>query len=271
MSGKGTGRTPNITLKLSKMHILNCFGMQPMFVKNGKIDESFVGFVYRVGSKLNVTGKQQQLHKWRLGEENNEILRNAFHINDADRNVVKTLLQDRTFTFKQNGNLDDLMTPEKFPLLKDILLMHMKRIKYYTMMWTGNFIITSRKDLYYSNPFALKDVKEYTPYLVSEDLLPRNVLILGHSNNNSFMTPYVACPLFDKEIFDDLCSMNNIDVRQFEINPSKRYPLIEKQLNLYSLYQSYLDNIEVPYWYIETFRNPVKTRQKAYYTTLFFD
>ena len=33
----------------------------------------------------------------------------------------------------------------------------------------------------------------------------------------------------------------------------------------------YLDNVEVPYWYIETFRNPTKTRQKAYYTTLYFD
>lgn len=46
---------------------------------------------------------------------------------------------------------------------------------------------------------------------------------------------------------------------------------IDKYLTLYSLYQSYLDNVDVPYWYIETFNNPVKTRQKAYYTTLFFD
>ena len=227
--------TPNISLKLSKLHILNSFGMQPIFVNKGKIDESFIGFVYRQGTQHNQIGEMKQLHKWRLGAENDEILKNSFHINDADKNVINLLLNERTFTFKQNGNLDELMKPENFHLLKDILLLHMKRIKYYTMMCMGNFLITSRQDLYYSKPFLSKDVKDYTPYLVSESLLPRNVIILGHSNH-SFRTPYVACPLFDKVIFDDLCSMNGIDVRQFEINPSKRYPLIEKQLNFYSLY-----------------------------------
>ena len=109
-------------------------------------------------------------------------------------------------------------------------------------------------------------------YLVHESILPSNVIIMGHSNKNSFKTPYVACPLIDKNHFDELCRMNNINLRDFDdINPKDRYPLIQKNFDLYSLYQSYLDNIEVPYWYIESFNNPVKTRQKAYYTTLFFD
>lgn len=46
----------NISLKLSKMHILNSFGMQPIFVNKGKIDESFVGFVYRQGTQHNQIG-----------------------------------------------------------------------------------------------------------------------------------------------------------------------------------------------------------------------
>ena len=114
-------------------------------------------------------------------------------------------------------------------------------------------------------------MKNYTVYLVDEKILPRNVLILGHSDVNSFRNPYVAVPLIDKNHFDEICRLNNIDLDSFSIDPEKRYPIIEKRANLYSLYQSYLDNIEVPYWYIETFRNPVKTRQKAYYTTLYFD
>ena len=65
--------------------------------------------------------------------------------------------------------------------------------------------------------------------------------------------------------------MNGINIKDFPYRMNKRYPMIDRQLNLYSLYQSYLDNVDVPYWYIETFRNPTKTRQKAYYTTLFFD
>lgn len=266
------GKTPKITLSIPKMHILNCFGMQPVFVKDGKIDESFMGFVYRVGAVTNFTGKMHQLHKWRLGDENQVILDNAFHIKDADKHVVNTLLDGRTFAFKQNGNLDELMKPENFPKLKDILLMHMKRIKYYTMMCQGNFMITSRRDLYNAKLFNLTEVRCFMPYLVSEDILPRNMVILGHSDHNSFRTPYVACPLFDKRKFDELCKMNGIDLKELtKIDTKKKYPLIDKQVSLYSLYQSYLDNVEVPYWYIETFCDPVKTRQKAYYTVLVFD
>lgn len=65
--------------------------------------------------------------------------------------------------------------------------------------------------------------------------------------------------------------MNNINLNDIGYDMSLLNPLIDRQLNLYSLYQSYLDNVDVPYWYIETFNNPTKTRQKAYYTTLYFD
>ena len=245
--------------------------MQPLFVENNRIFESFIGFVYSVGTVNFKTGKMHQLHKYRLRDENNEILKNTFHISQADKMVVNTLLNERTFTFKQNASLDSLLKDENENKLKEILLLHFERIKYYTMMCKGNFIITSRKELYNKITFQCSDIRNYKCYLVDEEILPRNILILGHASYNSFRSPYVACPLIDKTHFDEICKMNDINVGNFVPDKSSRYPLIEKQLNLYSLYQSYLDNVEVPYWYIETFNNPVKTRQKAYYTTLFFD
>jgi hypothetical protein len=164
-------------------------------------------------------------------------LKNAFHISNADREVVKLLLNDRTFTFKQNGSLDELLKKENLPKLKEILLMHMKRIKYYTMMCMGNFIITSHKDLYYASLFNTCDIRNINHYYVDESILPKNVVILGHSNNNSFRTPYIACPLIDKQKFDNLCDLNGINLNDFnEINPSKTYPLTLKWLNYYSLY-----------------------------------
>ena len=128
--------------------------MQPLFVENNQIHESFLGFIYRMGTKNNPTGVQHQLHKYRLGDENNEILKNAFHISQADRMVVNTLLNERTFTFKQNANLDSLLKDENEEKLKEIILLHFERIKYYTMMCKGNFIITSRKELYNKNLFT---------------------------------------------------------------------------------------------------------------------
>ena len=264
--------SPKLGLSVQHGCILNCLGIQPVFVEDGKIQESFFGFVYRVGHFINETGKMHQMHKYRLGvEENNEILKNCFHIKDANRAVVNMFLNDRTFTFKQNASLDVLMKEENHDKLKELIMMHFMRIKYYTMMCKGNFIITSRKDLYYRRLFTTNEVHGYEIYLVDESILPRNVLILGHHDFCSFRNPYVAAPIIDKKHFDEICKMNKIDLNSFTVDPNKRYPLIEKHYNLYSLYQSYLDNVDVPYWYIETFNTPSKTRQKAYYTTLFFD
>lgn len=260
---------PSITLK--NRSILNCFGIQPIFVNNGFIKESFQAFVYRVGTIWNKTGKMHQLHSYRVGDENMPILKNAFHIKNADKEVVNFLLNQRTFTFKQNARLDDLMERKNYKKMKELLLMHFERTKYYTMMCKGNFIITSRQDLYNRRFFAAWEVPNYEVYLVNESVLPKNVLILGHRNKDSFRNPYVACPLIDENHFNEICKLNDINLNDIVFNKDLRYPLIDKYVSLYTLYQSYLDNVEVPYWYIESFKTPSITRQKAYYTTLYFD
>ena len=225
-----------------------------------------------MGTQNYSIGRMQYLSKYRIGEENDCIFKNKFHIKDAEKEVVRFFLKQRTFTFKQNCSLDEMLKDENEEKLKEILLLHLYRIKYYTMMCIGNFIITSNKKLYNKSLIKTKEVQNFMMYLVDEKLLPKNVLILGHSPTNSFRSPYVVCPLIDKNHFDSICDMNGINLSDYDIiNPKDRYPLTERGLNLYSLYQSYLDNVEVPYWYIEDFGYPVKTRQKAYYTTLFFD
>lgn len=268
-------RVGNPQLKLNKMHILNCFGMQPIFVSgNDEIDESFLSFVYRVGNVKNITGNMRSLIKLRRGAENDVIIKNKFHISNADRVVVDFFLNQRTFTYKQNASLDVLMQENNHKTLKNVILTQFKRIHYHTMMCPGNFIITSRRDLYVRRLFVATEVKDFNCYLVDESILPKNVLILGHSNINSFRTPYVACPLFDKDKFNELCYINGINIDKLKWEKDKEYPMIDKYLTLYSLYQSYLDNVDVPYWYIETFQvdghEPIP-RQKAYYTTLYFD
>ncbi len=206
--------------------------------------------------------------KNRINDQNEVILKNKFHFNDAEQNVVKTLLNQRTFTFKHNCSLDDALKNDK---LKEILYFYLLRIKYYTMMCMGNFVITSHYGVYTSKLFSPFQIQNFQIYLVSEKFLPKNVLILGHSNINSFATPYVSVPIIDKQHFDSVCQLNGISIDDFKIDTSLRYPITQKKLNVFSLYQSYLDNVDIPYWYIETFNNPVKNRQKAYYTTLFFD
>ena len=256
----------NISLNAKQGCILNCLGMQPIFVENNIVREAFVGFVYRMVTGDYKAGKMKYMCKYY--EDNNQILKNSFHISSANQTIVNLLLQN-SFTLKHKGSLDALM--ENTDLLRETILFYLERIKYYITVGKGNFLITSRKDLYNTRLFTSNHVSGFQIYLVDEDILPRNVIIIGHKNGNAFCSPYVACPLIDKQNFDRICRLNGIDITKWQIDTTKQLPLFEKHLNLYSLYQSYLDNVEVPYWYIETFNNPVKTRQKAYYTTLYFD
>lgn len=69
-------------------------------------------------------GRMKYLSKYRIGNENEEILKNKFHIKDAEKEVVRFFLKQRTFTFKQNGSLDELLLDENEDKLREILLLH---------------------------------------------------------------------------------------------------------------------------------------------------
>lgn len=258
----------NLNLKTNHDSLLNCFGIQPIFHRNWKIEQSYLGFVYRMATSSNRKGTMKYLTKCRLGEENDIIIKNKFHYNDSTKQVISTILKN-SFTLKHTTSLDVLMQDDN--LLKETLYYYLKRIELYISLGYGNFIITSRQDLYYKKFFMASEIKNFQIYLVDEYYLPNNVLIFGHRNSNSFGCPYLACPLIDENHFDEICQMNGIKLNDIDYNMDKKYPIIDHQLNLYSLYQSYLDNVDVPYWYIETFRNPTSTRQQAYYTTILFE
>lgn len=260
----------NITLSYRHGSLLNCLGIQPLFVDNGFIPSSFLGYTYRVATYVKPQGTMKYDIRYKLGHDNDYILKDKFHISSATKEVVNTLLNN-SFTLKHNVPLDELMMNK--PLLKETMLYYMERIKYYISIGKGNFLITSRQDLYYEPLFLSSEVKNYMPYLVDENILPRNIVIIGHKNSITYGNPLVACPLIDKNHFDQLCEMNGIDIDNMTMLQSKNqnYPMIEKYLNLYSLYQSYLDNVDVPYWHIENFEQKGTARQKAYYTTLYFD
>lgn len=257
-----------IPLSVQHGSLLNCLGIQPVFVDKNTIEKAFYGFVYRVANFMNKGGRMHYLMRYTKNENNNDILQNAFHIKNADRNVINKICQN-SFTLKHNTSLDVLM--ENDDLLKETLMFYLKRIQYYISIGSGNFIITSRKDLYNKKLFTAQQIANFEIYLVAEQLLPKNILLLGHKNQCVFCNPLVASPLIDKTHFEKLCQLNDINFEAIPFNKELKTPMIDRYLNYYSIFQSYLDNVEVPYWFIETFKNPTLTRQKAYYTTLFFD
>ena len=79
-----SSKVSNLSLKLKNKSILNCFGIQPVFVENNTIPQSFLASIYRAGTSVYKTGKMHQFNSYRIGKENDVILKNAFHISRAD-------------------------------------------------------------------------------------------------------------------------------------------------------------------------------------------
>lgn len=258
-----------IQLTFPQISLINCLGIQPIFHDNYKIDESYLGFVYRNASHKNRGGTMRYAIKSRIGDENDIIIKNKFHISEATSKIIR-FIGNNCFTLKHNGSLDELMKNDD--LLKETLWYYLKRIELYISVGQGNFLITSRKDLYNKKLFSAQEIANFQIHLVDEKLLPRDTILIGHKNCNVFCNPYAICPLIDKKHFDEICKLNKINLRDFDVIDKKsRYPLMDRRLNLFSLYQSYLDNVKVQEWYIEQFNNPTETKQKSYYTLVKFD
>jgi hypothetical protein len=131
-----------------------------------------------------------------------------------------------SFTLKHNTPLDVLLNNDN--LLKETIYYYLKRIELYTSLGCGNFVVTSNQKLYYKKMFTNNEIGNFNMYLVNDSLLPNNILLLGHKNSNSFGNPYVAAPLIDKNHFDEICSMNEINIKKFPYKMNKRYPITDR-------------------------------------------
>jgi hypothetical protein len=122
--------------------------------------DSFLGFTYRLAN-LFERGKMKYLFKYY--DETDEPIKKSFSFKDSTKNVLNLLLNN-SFTLKHNGCLDNLM--ENTKLLKETIMFYLERIHYYTVMCKGNFLITSRSDLYNTVMFPVNQVANFMMYLV---------------------------------------------------------------------------------------------------------
>ena len=103
----------NLNLSTKRGNLINCLGIQPLFVEDGKVQSSYTGFVYRITSKENPCGKMKYMFKFY--DDDDTPLKNCFNYSDSEKVIVNFLLNN-SFTLKVNGSLDDLVKNK--PLLK---------------------------------------------------------------------------------------------------------------------------------------------------------
>lgn len=246
--------------------LLNCFGIQPIFHRDGFIEKSSLCSVYHWHNKKNPIGITKCQTKIRKGKDNEKILKNCFHYRVSDYEVIQTLLRNSDH-FELEDPLSFLLNNKK--ILKEKILYQATYIKARTNFAKANFFISSNKDLLDALSFKFTELHHLKKYLVSEKLLPKNLLILGLREKTNFANSIIASPIIDKNDFDKVCKLNGIDIDSMQPDYTKKYPLLERELDRYAIYQEYINHKLPEYWYIETFKCNQR-RVEAPYITIHF-
>ena len=246
--------------------LLNCLGIQPIFIKDDFIERSSLCSIYHRHNKKNPTGVTKFQAKVRRGDENNTILKNCFPIQDADYEVVQKILRHSDH-FELEEPLDFLISNKK--ILKEKVLYQATYIKARTNFAKANFFISSNKELLDNLSFKFTELNNLKKYLVGENIIPKNQLIVGLRETSCFANPIIAAPIIDKNDFDRICELNDIDFDNMRPDYSRKYPLLERELDRYEIIQQYIDKRVPKYWYIETF-NCSQRKTRSHYITIHF-
>lgn len=264
--GDGT-HTPVINLKLNDEGcLLNCFGMQPIFYEriSGLSSIPFVDIfcVDRVQNKHVPTGRTR-IHA-RVTTENFDIFPKSFDLSQSDQKVVNVLFEYSDH-FQLPKKIDEYSKKE----LKENVLYQALFVRYRTTMNKANFFISSNEELLNKLNFRFTELNRYERYLVDKSVLPDNVLMLGSREINTFANPICACPLIEKEHFDEFLRSNDVYELYYsrECENGKNFPIIEHYLTKYEILQQYIDEYTPQRWYVHRFDS---ARVKAPYITIHF-
>lgn len=256
----------SLQLNAPEGSLLNCLGIQPIFYKDDLIERSSLTSIYHRHNKQNPTGVTKYQVKIRTAKENKHIFKKSFSFKDADKNVIQVLLENSDH-FGLDEPLSSLLENKK--LLKEKVLFQVTYIKARTNFSKANFFISSNKELLDKLSFKFTEIKGLKKYLVPETILDSKLLIIGLRESACFANPIIAAPLIDGNEFDKICKLNDIDFYGMRPDYSKKYPLLERELDKYAIIQEYINHKVPEYWYIETFNN-IQRKTKAPYITIHF-
>lgn len=249
--------TPVIDLKVKDEGcLLNCIGMQPLFFNIDNYGVRHIPFVDifcvdRLQNKQYPDGKVR-IHS-RTTTNNTDIFPKTFAYDQADQRVVNVLLKNSDhFKLQVDSSTN----------IKQKVLYQCEFIKYRTTLSKANFFISSNEDLLAGLNFKFTELSNYDRYLVDENTLPNNMMIIGSRVTNTFANPICACPLIEKQ---DWIRFGQNHLPKF-LDMTKNLPIVEHKLDEYEVLQAYLDSHVIDRWYIHEFST---ARIKAPYITIY--
>lgn len=242
--------------------IINCFGVQPSFLKSGICDRIALFSLYRFkkwfrdDAKTNNVYYEPCLYKGRNAQIAYEM---ATHVNDLEYKTVKTLWENASH-IAINYSLEQLRNDKL--KLREILLYYSELLRYWNRLNRGNFFITSDETIYNNTAFAFKQLQKYSKYIVSNNILKEDVIIIGAKGMTAFDNPIIASPFIEREKYENFLRDHKLS-DFYQMDMKKRFPVMEKMNHIYDNYQLYINENVPQKWHVETFKNT-----KLYYIVL---
>lgn len=243
-------------------NLLNCFGIQPTLTKGEICNRISLFSLYRYTKWAGDIGKTNNVYYDPIvyNDKFAQIHYNmATPLTNTNAKVIKLLWTNATH-LAVNISLDELQNDKN--KLRDLLLYYSELIKYWNRLNRGNFFIFSDETLYNNTSFAFKQLQKYSKYKVDDMLLPKNTIIIGAKGMTSFDNPIITSPFIDENDYKEFLRNNKLS-DFYQLDMSKRFPMMEKMNHLYDNYQLYINEKMPQKWHFETFKN-----MKLYYIIL---
>lgn len=250
----------NIKIEIPGNNLINCFGIQPSFVKN-EISEDISLFSISRYKKWTDTSDSNIFYIPKIYKDKQAqfAYAKAKHVNDIELWVLRILLNE-SLHVQRFETKTDLESDKK--KLRDLLLYYSELLKYKNRLNKGNFFITSNQPIFNNINFAFKQLQNWNKYIINKDYLADNLIIIGARGTTSFDNPIIASPFIDRVDYEIFKRNNKLS--DFIIpDMSKRFPIISKMNKMYDNYQLYLNEKMPLRWHFEKLGNP-----SLYYITL---
>lgn len=250
-----------IRLEIPNNHIVNAVGIQPVFTENKKCNRISIFSLYRYKKWFKNSKNifyDTHLYKDKTAQIKYDM---AFPYSNLEYNVLNEIWK-RSLHIKSDILLSEVENNSS--TAKTTFVYYSELLRYLNKMNRGTVFITSNKKLYNNAKFAYRQLPKYQRYLLPENVLPQDVMIIMAKGITTFDNPIIAVPFIDKDEYKKFLLENNISDYS-TIDMSKRFPIMEKMNMKYDNYQKYI-NYSIPKkWLIEVFNKP-----ERYYISLHF-
>lgn len=250
-----------IKLFLPDNHVVNSLGIQPTFYNSEICNRISLFSLYRYTKWAGDEGKfnnvyyEPVIYKDKNAQINFEM---STPYQFLEKKVIKTIWENGSH-IALPYNLKNISNAK----LREILLYYSELLKYWNRLNRGNVFITAN-ERFNDISFAFKQLQHFDKYKVEENTLPDNVIIIAARGITNFDNSIIASPYIDEVDYKSFLKNNKL-TDFYQIDASKRFPIMEKMNHLYDNYQLYINEKVPQKWHLEVFSNT-----KLYYIILHF-